>query len=255
MLMLDSDWCFWVWPSWATAFSFRWGDLPRLLSDPVAAGCLDENGLRALQQGFLVNEPGELEFFDGAFGNGVLAFRKPTRHTWIGGKVFNKEANITKALGMTTGNVAFLELRGDAGLRFALQGLKKPREYPCSISIEHVEAAGDDIYWLLDREPGSRPLKGLEQIFEAAQGFGLELEPLSGVCESALSEVKPWFTDDTRMAWFRVCGGRSKAGWQLAMMYYCAMHLKMLAGKRMRCMHLVAQVEGQPRSRYQWGRR
>jgi hypothetical protein len=265
MLKLETEWHYWVWPSWATAFSFGWDEVPRLLADPVGTGCLDLGELQSLEAGYLVNDPGPLEFFSGAFGNGVIAYQPVQGRAWIGACVFRKEADVSTALGMTTAadlansvdfrKVGFLELRGDAGLRFWGEGRKKPREYPTSVTFEHVEAAGEDMYWLLDRQPGKSSLKGLDTLQQGAAAFGLAVEPVDEVCTEMMNEVRPWFTDLSRMAWFRVSGGRALAGWQLAMMYYCAMHLKMLAGKRMRSMHLVAQIEHHPRLRRQWGRK
>lgn len=265
MLMMEMDWRYIVWPSWARSFSFSWENLPRLIADPVAAGCVNINTMELIRIGQIINAPGFVEYYSGAFGGGVIAREHTPSVYWLGYDVFTQDADVTKALGMTTAhcretgfdfrNVAFLELRGDSGLKRAGTGWKKPREYPCSVSFEHVDSAGEVMYWLLDSEIGAEHHPAFEALREAARGFGLEVESNILPPSSVLEEVQPWFTNPSRMTWFSVSGGLLRAGWQLAMMYYCAMDLKRRLGKRMRCMHLVAQIEKHPHIRMEWGRK
>lgn len=265
MLALDTQWRYMVYPSWAQSFTTRWSQLPELLSGPLPAVYVDVNDIECLRLGIVKNEYVPIEFYDGAFGNGMFRVLSTPGRSWFGFRAFRNEADCLSVPGMATArdpksgmmwkNVAFLVLRGDIRLQRAGTGWKKPREYQCGATFEHVEAAGEAVYWLLDREPGSRPLKGIETLADAARGFGLHIKPVSQIAADIADEVRPWFTDDRRMEWFHVEGGPKEAGWQLAAMFYCLLHLKQLSGKRLHTGHLVAQIENQPHLRINWGQR
>lgn len=252
---------YYVWPSWANGFTFDWKELPRMLEDPLNSGHLDQSSLDAIRRGLLVPTCEEYEIIDGPFGNGIVRYERIPGHNWLGTEFFFNDAEISHPNGTLTGaadriaNVAYLHLRGDAGLRFFGEGRKKPKEYECCGTVEHAESAGDDVYWLVDINAGRNRIKGLDEVPAWAVEFGIFAEPLDDIPPQLVEETRSWFEDATRSRkWFRVRGGPGGAGIQLAMLVYLAMHLRMIGGSRIHGMHLVAQVEGKANSRPRWGR-
>ncbi len=265
MLRLDWQWQYIVWPSWAKSFTTTWDELTQLLGGPVPAEFIDCNDQKLIQSGRVQNEAIPVEVFPGAFGNGVFRRKATPGQYWLGHNLFRDEATFLNVpsmgvakepeSGLFWSNVAFVTLRSDVGLKRMGTGWKKPREYPCAATFEHVEAVGDSVYWLLDQSPGKRPPPGLEALLAGATAFGLHIEPVEQVDSEISREVKAWFTDESKMEWYRVQGGPQESGWQLAVMFYCLLHLKQLAGARLDCGHLVAQIEKRPHLRINWGRR
>ena len=260
MLSAEPNVTYRVWPSWANAFSFHWSDMVSFMENPVASGRLNWNAMQSLREGVLVNETDIQAYYPNPCGNGVFSFRRQQR-AWIGEKMFWAEAECCGVAGMEmirfdeVAKVAYYHLRGDSGLRFLGEGRKKPAEYRCYGSLEHVDASAGRIYWLADVAPSTRnAVHGMESIPEVARGFGMDAAPVAvaDIEPAILEEIQPWFPNRADMAWFEVSGGESKAGVQFAMMYYAALHLRSVAGKRIRSMHLISQIEGRPNVRYQW---
>ena len=150
MLKAEPNTDYIVYPSWAEGhFTFTWKDLPRLLSDPVRSGYLDPNETR-----FLETCPGRVrslpfELIDGPLGGGIIAVHHSGTCNWLGHFVLNKDADDTLPFGTTywpeqshrVAEVSFLEMRGDAGLRFFGEGRKKPKQYLCAATLEHADSA------------------------------------------------------------------------------------------------------------------
>lgn len=263
MLKAEPDSNYRVWPSWANSFSFKWNELPRLLADPIAAGFASEDDLRSLKMGIVEKETRIGEFYSGKFGNGVFQYTKLPDKYWFGEIVFNRECSVEGVPGYQrikrndVARIDFLTLRGDAGLRLLGEGiLKRPREYTCRASIEHVDSVGEDVFWLIDYTPARNLMKGLDAISAIGESFGLHIEEVKteDMPKNILEETDPWFPNRNTMLWYSVKSTYSGAGLHFALMYYCALHLRSIASRRMRSMHLIAQIEGQPHIRRQWSR-
>jgi hypothetical protein len=279
-----------VFPSWARYFTFRWEDLPGLLADPVNSGYLDWNDKRYLLDERFAAKPMPYVLLDGGDGGGIIVVEHTRRGpNWLGDWVIEKDADYNTPIGIESGShcfkvgeelvyiehVCYLTLRGDAWLRFLDQegehledddqpwegddvlksaGIKKrkPKEYECTITFEHVDVAGANIYWLVVHTRRRGEIKGLDEVPAWAAGFGLHVERVDAVDESIQREAVDWYADpvwkpaDRKFVWYRVSGGSSGAGFQFAVLVYIALHLRMVGGSRLNAMHLVAQIEGEP---------
>ncbi|MFO1006052.1 MAG: hypothetical protein U0929_08840 [Planctomycetaceae bacterium] len=244
-----------VWPSWANDFSFGWADMPRLLGDPLSSGMLDRNSLESIRRGELLCDPGPLKFWDGVFGNGIIQyFPAPTRR-WIGESMLWREASLSLPVGIMyqyrpagVASISYIHQRNDVRLRFMGSGKPLPKEYPCGTQIDHVESAGRDIYWVIEHTRAKKRPAGLELIPQMALAFGYEIEPNVAPSQGVIDETSKWLDQTLSYQWFQVRKGPSLAGFQWASLYYCALHIRMTAGSRVKNAHLFAQIEGEPRS-------
>jgi hypothetical protein len=261
MLFLEESRQYYVYPSWAE-LTYQWRDLARLLRDPLNSSYFlnDPNCQRYDWQelGFPPNvQPFDL--IDGPEEGGIIRAHIRPRERWLPGLILSREANVRTPPGMMglwpgyDSRVYYLEPMDEPGWQFGVG--KKKKLYLCSSSTEHLQGAGEAVYWLIGFKPGRRPIKDLDSIGTWAAQFDLRVHQLPGVPFLAEQTSTLLLDADFRWMWFRIEGGGDAVGYHFAVVVYLALHLRKVAGPRMQCMHLVADIEGKPNARKNWSRK
>jgi hypothetical protein len=132
----------------------------------------------------------------------------------------------------------------------------RPKLYLCGATPEHAESAGTSVFWLASLEKRQRALSDLNEVPRWAEAFGLSVTALSGIPAPLQSETSDWFRQPSEFdnVWLQVAGGDTSAGFHFGVLVYVALHARSVV-KRLRAMHLVAQIEGKPLFRKTWHRR
>jgi hypothetical protein len=136
------------------------------------------------------------------------------------------------------------------------QFLRTPRVYRCGVTPEHASAGADRVYWLMVFEKGARSLRGLDQLPGWAAAFDAEVTIVPEPSAELRSETESWMLNPLHETlWYEVSGGGERVGWQLAVPLWTGLHLRRIAGKRLRALHVVAFIEGEPNFRREWALR
>ena len=157
------------------------------------------------------------------------------------------------------GNVFYLEPNDGplAGIPFAPAALRgRAKLYVCGVSVEHAESARGSVYWVVGFERGRKGIKGLDEVENWAEHFGLNATRLGEVPETLRAETASWFVDPAYdYAWFGVESEQDGVGFHFAVVVYLAYLLRRVAGPRMFSMNLAADIEGKPNARHLWHRK
>lgn len=259
MLRKVKDHSYVVYPSWAsTSLSYKWQNLPRLLADPLNSGYVansDDPEYYWECCGY-PRTPQPFKLIDGPVGGGIVMWEGDANAgrgwRWLPIVVLESEANLRLPNGMDSiwkqfdAQVVCMEPHG-----WGIGG--GPKLYRCAVSTEHVDSAGESVYWLLCLKEGKRIAKGVGEIATWAAGFGLTVVLMFEVSTALLAESEPWFNGSSvRRIWFEVHGGGGEVGYQFAILVYIAYHLRWVGGTSVLSMHLVSDIEGKPNSRRLW---
>jgi len=242
--------CF-VYPSWAK-FTYSWEDLPRLLSDPLGSGCVEDLGytLKDYEKYGWSLEIQPFELIDGPAGGGIiLAHIGKDDKGWLPVLLLYSEANVRspdamKAMPTYDYNVTYLEPRDEPGVEYGIG--KRAKIYSVGVSAEHIESMPDDIFWLLRTKKSNRKIPGIDEIPQWGEHFGLQVLRLENPPRPVLSETEGWRKSEFDYCWFTVKGGGQGFGYNFAVMLYIALHLAYVGGRRIRSMHLLSAIEGKP---------
>jgi hypothetical protein len=121
------------------------------------------------------------------------------------------------------------------------------------VTTEHVDGAGDEVYWVLCSRTDEKRIKGLRDIPGWAAAFGLTVARLDDISPQVRSQFDEWFPDlKYHQIWFKVDGGGEGLGFHFAVLVYLAYHIRWLAGKNFSGMHLISQIEGRPNPILSW---
>jgi hypothetical protein len=256
MLLLDKDRQFIVYPSWAK-LPYTWDRLPGLLWNPKKSGFLTP-----AYYGDYPVAPPKIDFLDGPAGGGVIVVNKPPEERWLGGLVLVSHANLRVPGGRALVAVdpfgvlvTYVEpYDNPPEVQFGL--CPRPKLYVCGATPEHAESAGTSVFWLASLEKRQRAASNLAEVASWAQAFGLSVTELSHIPAQLQSETSDWFQQPSEFdnVWFQVAGGDHSAGFHFAVLVWVALHARSVV-KRLRAMHLVAQIEGRPLFRKTWHRR
>jgi hypothetical protein len=261
MLKQETNRCYFVYPSWGR-FIYTWDDLPRLLSDPLHSGFLDPSfDYKAFRFSMV---PRACEFHAGSFGGGIIAEHVDSSERWLGEMILGKEVGIHSPPGMVvlqksfTTPVYFLNLQDPPGFVELGIGIA-PQRFVCSMTPENSNAAGDSIFWVFGHEGGKKSSSAMDLLQSVGDLFDVSVIRISEPPDPVAIETAPWFVrQPIPRAWFQIlphgADTGDRAGYQLALLFYTALHLKMLSGKGLHWAHLVANIEGSPNARYKWGK-
>lgn len=240
-----------VYPSWAE-LTYRWEGLSGLLADPFGSECIRDLGYTPedYRRFGWPDEIQPFELIDGPEGGGVILVHIGGGERWTPLLVLTSEAHVGPPGAMETLrgcdiNVHLIEPKGDEGWEYGLG--KRPRSYSIGASIEHVEEAGDSIFWLIgyERAKSNKEIRGLCDISRWGEHFGLRVDQLSQPSEAIQKAVECWLNPEYQYVWFSIEGGGSGAGYHFAIAVYVGYHLCSVAGRRMSAIHLISQIEGQ----------
>jgi hypothetical protein len=245
MLHKDKKIMYYVYPSWAQ-LSYKWEDLPRLMSDPLASGYLDPR-----HDWLGLGYPERIQPFqliDGPVGGGIVVAHKELMEKWLPAAILGSEADLAGPRAMSAirenYNVCYLDPRDEPGWELGLG--KKQKYYPLGASAEHVESMPDSIFWLVGFRPGKNQLPGLDDVVGSGKHFGFQVERLDSPPPSLRDETGHWLNSKYEYAWFGVQGGGDGFGYHFAVLLYIGYHLCVVAGRRMAFVHLLASIEGKP---------
>jgi hypothetical protein len=257
MLRREPDTVYYVYPSWAK-LTYGWEALPGLLWNPLRSGYVDPRNVS--RAGPFVSP--HIDYYDGPEGGGIIAVELDPDDRWLGASVLRSEANLCSPPGIRPGpmldsfggRVFYIEPMRAMGT--VEQFLRTPRVYCCSVTPEHASAAADRVYWLMVFEKGDRSLRGLDQMPGWAAAFSAELRVVREPPAELRSETESWVLNPLHATlWYQVSGGGECVGWQLAVALWNGLHLRRVAGKRLRSLHVVASIEGEPHFRPEWALR
>ncbi|TWU14657.1 hypothetical protein CA54_35260 [Symmachiella macrocystis] len=203
-------------------------------------------------------------FQPGQFGGGILAQPRdiPERSRNGFARPDGLDANLMYPHGMVLGNEAgeklsnyvnyFLPIQPPA---FAIDaGLAKRYRTPTvAFTAEHADCLTDERYLLVLPKVKRKTLKLLDQLPVWLSYFGIDLDLSSSVVPQELrDEMHDWFDDPDRTMWaFPISGGEPNAAWQLAVIYYIALHWDVnITG--LNNIHFIANIEGRPNFRKNW---
>jgi hypothetical protein len=256
MLYLDEDREFIVYPSWAK-LPYTWDRLPGILWNPKKSGFLPVGNY----SDYPIAQP-KIDFHDGPAGGGVIEVHKLRDERWMGGLVLVAEANRCIPGGRALVPVdpfgllvTYLEpYENPPEVQLGLRS--RPKLYVCGATPEHAGSAGDSVFWLASLEKRQRSAPGLTDVPAWAEGFGLSVTQLSDMPAQLQSETADWFRQPSEFenVWFQIEGGDRSAGFHFAVVTWVALHARSIV-KRLRAMHLVASIQGQPLFRKTWHRR
>ncbi len=251
MLRLEDNRQYIVFPSWLKV-AYNWEDLPGILSNPLKYDKMGTqtygiNGLKSL--GF-PEEVQPADLLNGPLGGGIIVphIRKDER--WLPYHVlgFNNGATLTTPRTLLhydklQYSVGFLEHCTHPGN--AYQHSKKPKNFDCVISAEHVDNTGDKVFWLMT-VPQGKMVPGINELPKWINSFGCILEKIPFENSYLAQETSNWRGDDLSYSCFKVEKGGSGYNFHLAVMLYFGLHFVSLRGNNLLSMHLLAQIEGNP---------
>jgi hypothetical protein len=260
MLRKELDHNYIIYPSWA-APAYSWQGLRGLLADPIRSGYLEPGrDLEFFWAHGYPRVPQRFTLTDGPCGGGIILWEGDPRADrgwrWLPIAILQSEADLRLPPGMDgiyrtfDAQVVAIEPHG-GGLP------KRPALYTCGASTEHVESAGQSVYWVLC-VAGARKIKGLESLPEWAGSFGIKVDRSAEVPADVLTDSGAWFADSAcDRIWFDVSGGGDGVGYHFAVLVYLAYHLRRTAGRSVVSVHLLADIEGKPNvcRFWNWNRR
>jgi hypothetical protein len=243
-----------VFPSWLDP-TYKWEDVPAIISDPLKYNDFTrlnytEDDLRRFGYS---EEILPFELIDGFAGGGIILIHKSPEQRWLpdGALTFDKGVDLIGPAGTAVldwkCNVAHFENRSDPLWQLELG--KKRKNYEMAATPEHIESMPDCVFWLIRFVPTKtgKQMKGLDDVPGWAKHFGLDVRRLEEPPEPVRKETADWFNPDFQRAWFEVKDAGDGFGYNFAVMLYIGLHLCSVSPSRMRCMHLLASIEGKPR--------
>lgn len=252
MLRQELDLKYVVYPSWAeTGYAYPWRELPTVLADPLSSGRLDRYAEKLHELPEIFNPPTRL--IDGPRGGGIIVIG-PAAPQAFNIVLFSDVANIGQPDDMDRISEQFPTYVGWIEPFDGLGGLlttgKRARNYPIRATAEHVDAAGEEVYWILSLRDARGQLKSLDEVPRLAECFGLRAT-LLGAAPAALDQsAAPWFDGwNEHQRWYRIEGVNERVGLQFSILLYIGLHLRKSV-PTLRWTHLVARIEGEPKARH-----
>jgi hypothetical protein len=251
MLRLELDREYIVYPSWIEP-AYEWTQIPDIIANPlkyhptVRLTYTDEE----LRKFGYFDAPKPYRMIPGPAGWGIVEVQIKRGERWphVGSLCFDKGVDMryppTSDLANYQPNVSYMEPTVSIGWYFGSG--RRRKDYSIPATYEHVETAGEQVYWLFSARPTR---KGLPEILEVpywAKAFDLKVKLLTEIPKEVLDETLNWRKQDYQFFWFSVEGAGDKLGYYFAAMFYIGLHLSFITKKKVYSAHLLAQIEGKP---------
>ncbi len=226
---------YYVYPSWAS-FSYEWCDLPRLFSDPLGSGYLDQR-FDWEAHGWVCDDSVPYEFIDCRHGGGIITICADTaKRTPLYVRILQAEANVSppRALLNANVNVHYLEPFEAVGAVRA-SGNGQPRKaYLCYIGLKSLVATHKRIYWVVKCAAETDATAGKKALLECADDFALAATLVDEMPPGLRSTPASW-AEGTRFKylWVEIEASGRPRDYVFAAMIYVGFHLKKIAGKQM----------------------
>lgn len=226
-----------------------WEHLFPLLDDPVGSGYLISDAVRNLEREPARYSIRPFEMLNGAVGGGIIVAHVAPGTFWLPWDVLRRFAEIERPNGMFLARDANCEsvcyLTSDR-FECALMGYRVARSYgPVNATLEHVGIAGERVFWVIEHKIKESHPWAIE-LDAWARAFGVQAEPFNPTLDLVDATKTRFLGNDRTYSWYEIRGGRSAAGFQFAVLVYLAAHLQMIARRRFKSMHLLADIECKP---------
>ncbi|MBN1125285.1 MAG: hypothetical protein JXA82_09770 [Sedimentisphaerales bacterium] len=256
MLTIEENKKFLIFPSWLNV-AYTWEDIPAIIQDPFKHNLAWKyNYTKEEIEGYGYSFDVPVDILNGPCGGGILVQHPPKGKAWAvrGALTFDKGADIRSPQYLESYgrefrynklNVAHLEHRAHAGSLYRFD--KPPKNPMLYCSVEHTDCLIDsEMYWLVTgRSPGKSEM--LYELPTWAKAFDVDLKIVSKV-DSALEEfIKSWVPDKLKHVWLRLTSNNRGLGFHFAVLMYFGFHLATTEKRRMKSMHLLADIEGEPK--------
>lgn len=249
MLRLELDREYIVYPSWIKS-AYEWTQIPDIINNPLKydpSARLTYTGEQLRKFGYF-DPPKKYQMIPGPAGWGIVDVHMKKGERWapLNSLFFDKGVDLTMppCMNSVNSNVGYVIPTSDTG--WYLDTGIKCKDYSIAATYEHVEAAGEQVYWLFSAKPVK---KGLPEILEVpywAKAFDLEVKLLTEIPKKVLDETLNWRKQEYQFFWFSAEGAGDKLGYYFAAMFYIALHLSFVTKKKINTAHLLAQIEGKP---------
>lgn len=196
-----------------------------------------------------------LSTYEGSAGGGIIRVECPYPHTLLRNAAFKclrqRRVGLDRTFpsftegGEMSSNVTLL-VDHDDGMWMGGEG-PRPKEATCYTTFDHLDGAGERVFWVIDVKVGTKTLKAFSELGTLVNPFGMSILPLEPVPSDLLAETTGWFVlPDRQHTWFEVSGGMPDLGFQDAVAAYVTNVLGTREKRRMFGIRLLADIEGRP---------
>ena len=258
MLIREFKRQYFIYPAYAE-LNYQWKDLPTFFKDPCRYS--DSWQLNPY-------DPGEygypekiqpFELIDGPVGGGIIiahiGFMGKVMEKWLPAIILTEGANLCCPDSMYETkdfNICYLEPIYNRAADYGVE--KKVKQYHIGSTVEHIDSASGHVYWLFNLVPGHKNIQAIKSVPLWAKHFGLEVERISKIPEEVATEIDEWLLErNTQYICFDVKSCKDSMGYNFAVLVYIGLHLASLAPRRIKRVHLLAEIEGKIRSEW-WSR-
>jgi hypothetical protein len=242
-----------VYPNWIEPRTYSWGDIPKILEDPLAFD-------KELAIQFPPEKLEELEYpkhlpsfsiIEGNLGGGIVKIHSSTLRKWLPFFALTYFKGIDLSVpGMMSGadwkgKVSYLE---NHTYLDTLELGRKRKNYVLPITPEHIEALDEKIYWLfcLKQYKRKKEITFIDDILNMANHFKLNLLELTSIPNLIPDGFRNKMPDDEEYLWFEVKSAQYDFGYHFAVLMYTSLCLCPIAGQHLLSSHLLANIEGEP---------
>lgn len=254
MLRHEREVLYCVYPSWAEhTYSLSWKELIIVLRDPTKDALGRELMVDFSISGQLPKEQLDFEQVDGPVGGGILVRRSIS--PWIGLAILRKAGANFGPIEMRAARatfptyVTFIEPYSSSSSK-SIGASKHRNAYVCGATAEHSESAGDNIYWAFDVKDGLTDVE-IASIITLAASFGMAaILSLPADLPVPFQQEMQYILNQTsdKLTWFNIKCIDDRAGFHFSILLYVGLHVRRTS-RRLKWVHLVAQIEGRPRIR------
>ena len=248
MLQSEHDRLYLVYPP-GIEFSYRWEDLPAILSAPLKSGYLDTN-IDWPRRGFpeLVKP---CQMLDGVSGGGIIAVDVKPLEKWLPAIILGKEADLLTPSAMLNNweefpfHMCVLEPNNEPYQPV----IKGSRGYlGCSAATaESLPGLEGNVYWIITGDFPGKSESIIADTVKAGASLGCHAVPLNGVPAHLQEKANPIFSRvGPSSVVLYVTSNATGAGLQYAVLVYVGLFLRYRYRRKVKSVHMLAAMEGSP---------
>lgn len=248
MLHSEQDRLYFVYPP-GIEFSYRWEDLPAILSAPLTSGYLDTN-----KDWGRLGFPEEVKpcwTLDGVSGGGIIAVDAKPLERWLPSIILCKEADILTPSAMLNNKEDFpfhvyvLEPNNEP-YQPLIKGSRGYLSCPAA-TAESLPGLEGNIYWIITGDFPGKAESIIADAVQAGASLGCHAVALDGVPAHLQEKASPIFTRvGPSSVVFHVTSEATGAGLHYAVLVYVGLFLRYRYRRKVKSVHLIAAMEGSP---------
>lgn len=241
---------YYVYPSWLTG-PVAWEDLPAWVKS-LPAHPKHQKFIHSPPKGYPPEalKIGACRLIDGPCGGGIVVADvvpgfgwEPLScvYQWVhngsGCDIYVKE----RWSWMTI--VTWLEQQNECGWELGVG--RKFKSYPIWTSEEHVQSAGDRVFWLIRQRKDGQKIPHIEAVPAWARSFGVSCQPLPGCPAEMALEMAPALQRISQKEpyWFEIKADSRDLGLYLSVVDYIGLHLAKVSRAQMGGVHVLAATD------------